>query len=280
MATETTKTSAKAFAPDQYTFAPVDFVPDALIVQASNRVGVIEGDAPAIRAGYVVDDAAQFTAEGDPIPEGNPQMLDVALYTSKITQLIRLSREQYKQAGTPAQLGASVRRAITKKADQAFLTQVAPSGGAVAPMAGLFNISGVVAGGEVTGDLDVLTDLVAALESNGANPSLIVVDPLGWAELQKLKQGLESNQPILGAGADAGARTLLSLPVVVSAAAPTLSGIVIDRNEVLSAYSTIEVATSADVYFNSDSIGLRATWRIAQAVARANRLGTFTVDAA
>jgi hypothetical protein len=58
MATETTLTSAKAWAPDLNVFNPSDAVPEALILSHSNVAGVIEGDAPAMRVAYVTDDTA------------------------------------------------------------------------------------------------------------------------------------------------------------------------------------------------------------------------------
>jgi hypothetical protein len=35
-----------------------------------------------------------------------------------------------------------------------------------------------------------------------------------------------------------------------------------------------------DQYFSSDSVALRATWRIGHAVVRPTRIGTFTIAAA
>ena len=55
--------------PDIYTFAPTDAVPDALVLQCSTVAGEIDGDEPVMRVAYVDDDDAQFTAEGDGIPE-------------------------------------------------------------------------------------------------------------------------------------------------------------------------------------------------------------------
>lgn len=71
--------------------------------------GEIEGDEPVIRVAYFDDDQAQFTAEGDEVPEGEPPWAEQLVHTAKVTQLIRLSNEQYLQANTGAQLSASVR---------------------------------------------------------------------------------------------------------------------------------------------------------------------------
>ena len=60
-------------------------------------------------------------------------------------------------------------------------------------------------------------------------------------------------------------------------AVPDFSGIVVDRNAVVSAVGTLQVATSVDQYFDSDSVAVRATWRIGHNVVRPNRIDTLTV---
>ena len=126
MATETTVTSARAWSPDIYTFAPSEAVGQSLILQASTVSGSVEGDAPAVRVAYVDDAAATFTAEGEVIPEADPALNEVLVYTGKVSQLVRLSREQWVQPGVSMQLSESVRRAVTKTADAAFISQACP----------------------------------------------------------------------------------------------------------------------------------------------------------
>jgi HK97 family phage major capsid protein len=272
--------SAAAWSPDIYKFAPADVIPSALILQASTVSGSIEGDEPSVRVAYVNDDEAQFTAEGDEIPEGEPQLAEVLIHTAKVTQLIRISREQWSQAGTSAQLSSSVGRAITRRGDLAFVAEPAPIAPAVAPVAGITNVAGIVDGGHVAGDLDVLVDLVATLEDNLATPSHILVDPKGWAELRKLKVGgSNTNESLLGAGTTDAAAMLLSLPVLVNVAMPDYTGLVVDRLSIVSAVGDVQVASSEHQYFTSDSVALRATWRIGHAVVRPNRIGKFTVGA-
>ena len=124
--------------------------------------------------------------------------------------------------------------------------------------------------------LDALVDLVAQLESNGSIPSHIITDPFGWSELRKLKTGTDLNQSLLGAGTNDATAMLLSLPVIVNKEVPAYSGLVIDRRAVVSATSPVSVATDPSVYFTSDSIALRATWRIGFNVVRPDRIGSFT----
>lgn len=275
--TATTVNSDKAWAPDVTTFAPVDAVPDALILQCSTVSGQIDGDAPALRVAFVDDDEAQFTAEGDSIPEGEPVLAERLVHTAKVTQLVRLSNEQWHQTNTATQLSKSVSRAITRRANVAFVAEAAPVGPAVAPVAGLLNTSGIVNGGAVVDNLDSLVDLIAQLEDNLSTPSHILVDPLGWGELRKFKTATSYNQSLLGAGTSDAARMLLSLPVIVDPAVSDYTGLVVDSHAVVSAVGAVKVATSEHQYFSSDSVLLRATWRFGHVVVRPDRIGKFTI---
>jgi HK97 family phage major capsid protein len=277
--TETTVTSAKAWSPDLTEVAPDIAVPDALILQTSTVAGVVEGDAPAVRAQYVADDTAGFVAEGAAISEANPNLAEALVYTGKVAQLIRLSREQWVQPNAAELLSRSVRRAVTRAANAAYIGQAAPTGGAVTPPAGLLNITGIVAGGAVAANLDALVDLLATLAGNYATPSHIVMSPLAWASLRKFKLGTGYQSSLLGTGATDAQRYLLDLPVIVDTSVPTNQGLVIDRNAVVSAVGSVQVANSDQVYFNSDSIGVRCTWRFGQNVVVPNRIGKFSVTA-
>jgi HK97 family phage major capsid protein len=275
--TATTVNSAGAWRPDAYAFAPTDVIPEALILQCSTKAGVIDGDQPVVRVAYCNDDTADFVAEGSDIDEAQPTLSEVLVATGKVSQLIRLSNEQYRQAGTPDQLARSVARAITRRADIAFVSEVAPTPPALAPAPGLLNVANVVPGEEVNGSLVALVDLIAQLQVNLSTPAHILLDPLGWAEFRKLKTGTDYNSTLLGAGTNDAQQLLLSLPVVVNVALPAYSGLVIDRSAVVSAYGNLIVNTSLDQYFSSDSVGIRATWRIGHNVVRPERIGTFTI---
>lgn len=279
MATETTLTSSKAWAPDENAFNPGDAVPEALILNHSNVTGVIEGDQPVLRVAYIDDAAATVSVEGTPIDEANPGLAEVLVHTAKITQLVRLSNEQYRQEGTAQELSESVQRAIVAKANSLFVAQAAPTSPAVAPAAGLINVTGVEDGGAIADNLDGLVDLVALLESNGSAPTGILLDPLAWAALRKFKTGAGSEIGILGAGTNDSTKMLLDLPVTVSNALTANTGLVIDRNAIVSAVGPVRVETNDSVYFNSDSVAVRATWRIGHNIVRPDRIGKFTVTA-
>jgi len=126
--------------------------------------------------------------------------------------------------------------------------------------------------------LDGLVDLIAVLQTHLSTPSHILIDPLGWSSFRKLKTGATYNSSLLGAGTSDAVERLLSLPVIVNVALPAYSGLVIDRTAVVSAVGPVQIATSSDVYFQNDEIGLRATWRVGHAVVRPNRIGKFTIE--
>lgn len=278
MATETTKTSAHAWAPDVTEVAPDIAIPDALILQTSSVAGVVEGDAPVVRCQYVDDADAGFVSEGSTISEADPDLAEVVVATGKVAQLIRLSREQWSQPNASTLLSTSVARAVTRAANAAYIGQVAPTPPAISPPAGLLNISGLVNGGAVADSLDALVDLLATLAENYSVPSHIVASPTAWASLQKFKTGTDYNSSLLGAGTASAERFLLDLPVIVDPAVPADTGLVIDKTAVVSAVGQVMVASSEHAAFSSDSVMIRCTWRFGQNVVRPNRIGKFTVS--
>lgn len=274
--THTTSTSGEAWSPDVITFAPTDAIPQALVLQVATKGGTVEGDAPACRVAYVDDDDATVVAEGAEIPEAEPSLAERICYTAKVAQLVRMSREQWVQTQAAEQISQSVSRAITKKADELFLNAPDPAPG-VAPSIGVLNHPDIVAGGTVTGDMDPLIDLVAALQANDSQPSMILMGPLGWAQFRKLKDEATSNRSLIGAGTTDAQSLLLSLPVTVNNRITGYQGAVIDRGAIISALGAVEVATSEHAYFSSDSVGIRATFRFGTVLVRPDRIGTFDI---
>jgi HK97 family phage major capsid protein len=156
--------------------------------------------------------------------------------------------------------------------------QVAPTPPALGPSTGLDNVTGIVNGGEISDSLDGLIDLVAELQENLSTPSLILLSPTAWAAFRKLKVGgAETNSSLIGAGTTDAAQLLLSLPVLVNVAVPPLTGFVIDKSAIPSAFGEVNVNTSDHQFFTSDSVAVRCTWRVGHNVVRPNRIGKFTI---
>lgn len=272
MAITTTPTSAAAWSPDVYTFAPQDILPDALILQTSLISGDIDGDEPSLHVGYVTDTLdASYVAEGTEITDESPGLDQVEIKTKKISRLVNLSSEQYNQEQTASAVAASVARDLTAKADASYL------GENTDPLIGLLHAADVIDGGHVSDSLDALVDLVAELENNGSTPSAIILDPLSWAAARKLKVADTYNQSLLGAGTTDATPMLLSLPVLRSRFIPAETGIVIDKTAIASAVGPIKIASSEHALFSSDAVQVRATWRIGWKTMRPTRIGKFTV---
>ena len=271
----TTATTAAAWSPDVYSFAPADVVPEALILKTSTVSGNIEGDNPAVRVAYVIDDeSAAYVAEGSAITDSGPTLSETVVHVKKLARLVSLSREQYLKPETAGQTAQSVARDLIRKADNSYLGDTGTSG---APT-GVLHAANVVDGGEVAANLDGLVDLVADLEANLAHPQYIVVSPDVWASLRKLKVGGDQlNASLLGAGTTDAVPMLLSLPVLRSPFIPAGSGLVIDPAAIVSAVGPLNIAQSEHALFAADSVMLRATWCIGWSVMRPSRIGRFTV---
>ena len=276
-----TTTSAKAWAPDLSEVAPIDAVPDALVMQTATIAGDVEGDAVAVRVMYVDDAEAAFVAEGDPITEAAPDLSEALVYTGKVAQLLRLSREQFGQPNASALLSTSVARAVTMAANRAYIAQEAPTAPAVTPPAGLLHVEGIQgADGSiiVADNLDALIDLQTAIGEADGTPTHLVLSPSAWASLRKIKDRADSNTSLLGAGTVDAAPSLLNLPVLVSNAVPADTGLMLDKTAIVAAVGMVNVAQSQDAFFSADSIALRCTWRFGATVVHTDRLGMFTVE--
>lgn len=271
----TTAVADYPWRPDSTFFSPPDVIPDALLLQASTVAGSIEGDTPSVRVAFVTDaESAAYVNESVAITDDAPDLDEVVLHAKRISRLVTLSAQQYRQEQTAAQVSQSVARDIVQKADNAFLGDASNQ-----PSTGLLNVTGVVDGGEVADNLDALVDLIATLENNGARPSSIIVDPKTWANLRKLKVGgVATNESLLGAGVTDAVPMLLSLPVLRSRWLPANTGLVADRTQIVSAVGPVEVAVSEHAAFTSHAVVMRATWSVGWAVVRPDRLGKFTVD--
>lgn len=274
--TATTVTSAKAFAPDMQGIAPVDAIPDALVMQITTPAGTVEGDAVAVRVPFVIDDDAAIVAEGAEIPESEPDLSEVVITTAKVAKLVRLSREQFRQPSAAALLSQAAGRAIINKADDVLLNQLAPVAPEITPPAGIL-AQGITAAGPVADNLDVLVDAVAAIEAAGGAPSHFLLSPTAWASLRKFKSATGSALTILGAGAEGAAPVLLGIPVLVNKAVPTGSGLIVDRRDIVSAVGDVMVTQSDQAYFTHDSMALRITFRFGAAVIHTDRHASFTV---
>lgn len=268
----TTTTAAKAWAPDQVAmFSPDDMLTDALILQTGTHVGNVEGDEPRVIAPYVATDPeAGFVAEGTEIEIADLTMSEVTISTDKIGVITATSRELIYQPGAAERIALSLRRSVTQKADTAFMANATDP-------TGLLEIAGIDTAGTLEGNLFAAYDAVAAIEADGGQATHLLVNPIDWAKLSKVPTGEGSNQSLLANVTDPATRSLAGVPVIVHSAVTEGTALMLDKHEVLTAYGELQLARSDDVFFTSDSVGIRATWRIGWTVVRPTRLQKLTV---
>ena len=277
MPTMATPTSPEAFGLDVLGIAPKTVIPTALIIQATTRAGTVEGDEPAVRVPAInLDASVGFVAEGANIPEANPELAEVVILTGKVAELIKVSREQLAQPSALDVISHEIRRSLIAKADWALLQQPAPVAPATNPPSGL--LAHATDAGDIEDNLDALVDVIAAIEGlPGGVATHIIAHPLAYAAVRKLKKATASNESLVGAGVEAGQKTLLSVPVLTTSAMPIDKIAVLDKNQVLSAYGDVKVARSDDFYFGSDNVALRATFRFGAGFIEPHAVQVLTV---
>ncbi|RUP04757.1 MAG: phage major capsid protein [Mycobacterium sp.] len=254
-------TESGAWGLDVLGLQPLDVIPDALIMTCSTRAGTVEGDAPAVKIPLIrLDDDVHPVREGAEIPEANPDRDEATVITNKVAVLVKTSREQLAQPDALTVITHEIRRALTYRADFMFAAQPAPAVGESWPPAGL--LARASAAGDIVDNLDALVDAVALIESTpGGQASHILAHPLAYSAIRKYKTATNSNVSLVGAGTEAGPKTLLDLPVITRAALPPDVVMVLDKSQVLSAYGDVLVNRSDHAAFSSDSVMLRATYR-------------------
>lgn len=274
-----TDTSRIAWSPDLISsFDADDLVPDALILTAASYAGSVEGDAPSVRVPYVSADATAATvAEGATISASDPTLDEIVVSTDMVAQLVKVSRGQINQDGAAERIARSMARAVTKKADDLFLNN------ASAPT-GLLNTSGLATAGDLGGSTDpnvfAAYDAVGAIEDDGGTPTHVLFNPKDWATISKIPETSGSAKSIMADVHDASQRSLAGVPVVVSNHVSQGAALMLDKSEIVAAYGQLQLARSDDFYFDSNSVGLRLTFRLGWTVARVNRLQKLTIASA
>lgn len=279
----TTPGVAKGWAPDQVTpFKFEDVLGEALYSSLTKKGGEILGDAPSLRVPYVTDsDDAEFYAEGATISESSPSLDEVTIQSRKLARLVEVSNEAASQGDTPTVIANSVRRDLVRKLDLALLVQVAPTAPAVAPSVGLLNTPGILEGEDVVDNLDPLIDVISEIGSGGGKATTLLLSPTAWAHLYKMKRGTAAgNVGLLSAATDNPDTPILGLQVRVTNALPDYTGMAIDPEAIVSAWSPISVAQSTDAAFRNDSTLYRATVRCGHVVVKPNRIAKLAIGEA
>lgn len=272
-----TNTSPKAWAMDVQGIAPDQVIPTALVLQCTTKGGEVHGDAPMVRVPRIKIIDAGFVPEGNDIPESDPELSELLIKTGTVAELLKVSRDQLGQDAAGGLISHEMRRSLIYKADTAFLSQPAPVAPAEFPPGGL--LAYATDAGPLTGDLDALIDAFAAIEGlPGGVVTHVLAHPSAYATLRQIKKATGSNEALLGAGTQAGEKSILGVPVLTTNAMPADSVMALDKNYVVSAYSNVELARSDDYYFNSISVALRASFRFGAGLLDAQAAQVLTVS--
>jgi HK97 family phage major capsid protein len=261
MAVMKTPESVKGLAMDKLGLAPQQAIPDSVLIRCTTKAAQIEGDEPVVRVPFInLDASVGFVKEADLIPESNPEQKELTLLTGKIAVFFTASHEQLKQDAAQELISHEIRRSMLAKVDWALLQQPAPTAPDVWPPAGL--LAHAIDGGDVGTNLDTISDAIANLQISGGDCTHILAAPDSWAWLSQLKETKTSNKSLVGAVTVEAQKSILSTPVVVTNAMPSGKVLLLDKSRTLSAHSGIQVAQSEDALFQSDSVALRATFRM------------------
>lgn len=207
------------------------------------------------------DPAVGFVAEGQEIPQGNPETTEIVVNGKKIAGLTVVSNELV-QEGTKEginQIGAGLLRQITRTADLAFFGNPdSPN----AP-AGLNKTDPSVI--EATpSSMDWALEAKATAEENGAPLTSFVAHPRDLLAVTLLKESAGSNRNLLQPDATQTAgSTLAGLPVYTSTQVErgTIWGIPQDVCHLVIVQDA-EVISDSSAYFTTDMTAIRAKMRV------------------
>lgn len=261
--TSASATTTGAFLPDGNLGAAIIRPVQKLSVAFDPRVATpVSTPAHTFRIPVVdSDSSASWLDEMDDVTVGDPVLDEVAVTPSKVGCMTLVSSEFAHDAGSVGSqaLGQSLGRALAQQIDEAFFASETAKG-----PKGLLSCGAprVETGGWT--DLDPIADAIASVRAGGGNPTVLVVDPAIAKTLSKLKTGTGSNQPLLGVDAtNAGAQTVLGLPMVV---VPTLSPAyswVLDASAIYTVLNTdVNLVVDSSYAFGKDALALRATARV------------------
>lgn len=282
-------TGATGIFPDGTYLPAADVIGDALITTHATQGPAIEGDAPMVHVPFVADDAtALIVDEGDEITPSEPVLAELTYRTFKVALLTRLSREASTHTTAANLVGVSAQRAMVNKLDNLFLNgQPAPDDSDGFPtikpgqegLTGILNAKGVVIDPTPVSDatgLDPLLDTLGKIGANGGQPDALIMSYRAWSELLKIKGG--DKLPLISRDvANSPTPTIFGLPVVINSAMPDTYLFVCDSTQIYASASQINVATSDQVFFTSDSVALRLTCRVGWGIIHENRLGIVKI---
>lgn len=218
---------------------------------------------------YTGDPASAWVAEGASLDVEAATLDGIDVEPKTVAVLSKISRQFFDDQG---QLSTAIiegqGRDIGYKIDAALFGD--NTGHADQP-AGLENVSGtkVINAGAAWADLDTFAEAKLHAETLGETIDNFVAHPDDALSLSTLKDETDSVRPLIGGTAQAGATTILGVPLLVSDAVtsgtvwglPKRHVVLVQRNQAVS-------EIDSGVYFGSLSLALRSFARVAFAFTR------------
>lgn len=203
------------------------------------------------------DVSAYWTAEGEEIPDSDPEFDSLTITPSKISAFSSITREAVQDVSpeSTSMVGESISRSLVDGINATFVgtrgeNQSAPQG--------LEDVEGV---NEITHsltNLDAFSAAIAHAELEGGQVTAFLADPQTALALAQLKSADGSNGPLLP-----DPRVVQGRPVVVNRHVAAGTVWAIDQRHVLAVIANqVEVAFSDSVYFSSDRTAIRGVARI------------------
>ena len=258
-----------------------------LVVQPVDRASiavevstVVTTDSSTFRVPIVdADVAAGWVAEGADIPATSAGTDELLVTPRKLAALTVISRELANDSSPAAQqvVGESIARDIARKLDAAYFG--AAVGAAPNGLGDLIGFGDIDAGA-AWANLDPFAEAVYAADAEGREVTAFVANSADALLLSTLKDDSGSNRPLLGDPIDGTRRRILGVPLYVTPAVPAGTVWAIPRTVALVVRrSDVDLAVDHSRYFEKDSVGVRATMRVAFAFPHAAAVQRITLTA-
>ena len=259
---DTTLDHSALLRPEDVAALVVQPVDDASVAIAASTL--VTTDSERFRVPIVVDDVASgWFAEGAEITQTSADTDELVIVPRKLAALSVISNELALDSSPAAQevVGQSIARDIARRLDAAYFGTAV---GAAPPGLGNLVGFGAVDAGAAWSNLDAFSQAIFAAEAEGRTIDTFVANPADALILSTLKDQADSSRPLLGAATDETTRRVLGVPLTVSPAVAigTVWGLPRSVSMVVRR-TNITLAVDNSRYFERDSVGVRATMRVA-----------------
>jgi HK97 family phage major capsid protein len=226
----------------------------------------LDTDSTKVLLPVISGGTAGWHVELQTLTDANVAASELEVVPRKIGCLQLVSSEAASDANAAQLVGSALVSALASGVDQQFFLGTdadGPDG-----LEDFYSDGLEVVDASASTSLDPYTDGVAALEDNGATPSVIWMRGSTWAALSKVKQASGSTMPVLNPQPTGStSRSIQGIPVRVSQYVPEATAYVADTSQIVAVHRTdpsVEVDRSAA--FVSDGVYIRAIERISWAI--------------